>query len=166
MQFTVFSNFIKDFQEEEKALACDLSENAMLADKQKDIEKREREEFKRLEKLIFKKDQQEVEEAFANSNAKLLRDRISKTINEGILKQQKVLARVQIQHAGSEADVEKVKLEIQAALSKKTMLNNLSLALLEKNYELFLKHEQMLEEERTERQNLATNFGDKMREVQ
>lgn len=112
MQFTVFSNFIKDFQEEEKALTIDLSENTMLIDKQKDIEKREREEFKRLEKLIFKKDQQEVEEAFANSNAKLLRDRISKTINEGILKQQKVLARVQIQHAGSEADVEKVKLEI------------------------------------------------------
>lgn len=94
MQFTVFNNFIKDFQEEEKALTIDLSENVMVADKQKDIEKREREEFKRLEKLIFKKDQQEVEEAFANSNAKLLRDRISKTINEGILKQQKVLARV------------------------------------------------------------------------
>lgn len=46
------------------------------------------------------------------------------------------------------------------------MLNTLSLALLDKNYELFLKHEQMLEEERIERENLAASFSDKMREVQ
>lgn len=46
------------------------------------------------------------------------------------------------------------------------MLHNLCNALLEKNYELFLKHEQMLEEERVQRQKLATNFGDQMKEVQ
>jgi len=60
-------------------------------EKQRDIEKREREEAKRLEKTVFKKEMQEVEELYANANVKGLRDRIAKTINEGIIKQQKVL---------------------------------------------------------------------------
>jgi len=38
--------------------------------------------------------------------------------------------------------------------------------LLEKNCELYLKHEKMLEEERVARSNLAGNFGEQMKEVQ
>jgi polyhydroxyalkanoate synthesis regulator phasin len=45
------------------------------------------------------------------------------------------------------------------------MLANLCKGLLEKNYELYLKHESMLEEEKDERQKLAQNFQDQMREV-
>lgn len=51
-------------------------------------------------------------------------------------------------------------------MNKKNLLNNLCNGLLEKNYELFLKHEQMLEEERIQRQGLAANFGEQMKEVQ
>ena len=47
----VFNNFIKDFQEEEKS----LKDEPNFGDRQKDFEKREKEEFKRLDK-IFKKD--------------------------------------------------------------------------------------------------------------
>jgi hypothetical protein len=45
-------------------------------EKQRDIEKREKEELKRLEKTIFKKDHVEVEELYSNNNLKLLKDRI------------------------------------------------------------------------------------------
>lgn len=63
------------------------SENEEVsAEKLRDIEKREKEEWKRIEKMIIKKDQVEVEEAYANSNLKLLRDRIQKSISEGVVK--------------------------------------------------------------------------------
>ena len=160
MQMSVFNNFIKDFQEDEKSLTDGQAWEASIAEKQRDIEKREREELKRLEKAIFKRDAQEVEEAYANGNAKLLRDRMAKTITDSISKQLKVLARTQAQHVEAEASVARCKQDIASALAKKSMLNKLCLSLLDKNCELFLKHEQMLEEERIERQRLAANFGD------
>jgi wobble nucleotide-excising tRNase len=90
MQQSVFANFIKDFEAEEASILTSL-ESATQQEKQRDIEKREREEAKRLEKTLFKKDQQDVEELYTNCNVKALRDRITKTITEGIIKQQKVL---------------------------------------------------------------------------
>ncbi len=51
-------------------------------------------------------------------------------------------------------------------MKKKTLLQNLCNNLLEKNCELYLKHEEMLDEERKQRQLLASNFGDQMKEVQ
>jgi hypothetical protein len=50
------------------------------------MDKIEKEEMKKMEKTIFKKDLLEVEEAYANSNVKAMRDRIARTINEGIVK--------------------------------------------------------------------------------
>ena len=46
------------------------------------------------------------------------------------------------------------------------MLAKLCSGLLEKNCELYLTHERMLEEERKKRQALAGNFGEQMKEVQ
>jgi hypothetical protein len=46
MQLAVFNNFLKDFQEDEKQLMQEPS----FVEKERDIEKREREEIKRLEK--------------------------------------------------------------------------------------------------------------------
>ncbi len=77
------NNFLKDFQEDEKTLA---EEPAWMAEKHKDVEKREREEMKRIEKQVFKKDSLEVEEAYANNNVKLLKERIIKSINENVVK--------------------------------------------------------------------------------
>lgn len=53
MQLSVFTNFIKDFEQEEAAL---MKESNDSLEKTRDIEKREREEIKRLEKTVFKKD--------------------------------------------------------------------------------------------------------------
>ena len=111
IQLTVYTNFIKDFKQEESALTAqqDLENSGAFLEKQRDIEKREKEEVKKLEKQVFKREQQEVEEAFANANAKLLRDRISKSINEGIVKQQKALLKAQAQHEQAEAQVAKAR---------------------------------------------------------
>jgi len=115
MQLAVFNNFLKDFQEDEKQLMQEPS----FVEKERDIEKREREEMKRLEKQVFKKEQQDVEEAYANGNLKLLRDRIYRSIVDGVLKQEKVLARSQAQFSESEAAANKKRQEVQSALNKK-----------------------------------------------
>jgi len=69
-------------------------------------------------------------------------------------------------HAETEATIVKARQEMTAALSKKSMLHSLCKGLLDKNYELYLKHETMLEDERGARQGLAATFGDRMKEVQ
>jgi chromosome segregation ATPase len=167
MQLSVLNNFLRDFQEDEKALIDFNDANAGVSlEKQRDIEKREKEEIKRLEKQVFKKDMVEVEEAYANANLKNLRDRIVKTITEGVLKQQKVLVKAQSLFAEQEAVVAKKKQEIQSLINKKNLLQSLCQSLLDKNCELYMKHEQMLEEERQERLRLAANFNEQMKEVQ
>ena len=68
----------------------------MSEEKKREFEKREKEEFKKLEK-IFKKDAGDVDEMFQNAQAsqnkanslKTFKDRIAKTIQE-IMKQQKI----------------------------------------------------------------------------
>ena len=50
--------------------------------------------------------------------------------------------------------------DIQSAMNKKTMLANLCNGLLDKNYELYMKHETVLEQEKQERSKLAQNFQD------
>ena len=96
---TVYMNFVKDFKEDEKLLTNDLEQaendsNIIPLERQRDMEKREREELKRLEKQVFKKELQEIEEAYANSNLKQLKEKMTKSINECILKQQRQLAKV------------------------------------------------------------------------
>jgi chromosome segregation ATPase len=61
---------------------------------------------------------------------------------------------------------QKKRLEIQSALKKKAMLSSLCNNLLEKNCELYLIHEQMLEEERKQRQVLANNYSEDMKGIQ
>jgi chromosome segregation ATPase len=62
--------------------------------------------------------------------------------------------------------VAKKKQEIQSLINKKNLLQSLCQSLLDKNCELYMKHEQMLEEERQERLRLAANFNEQMKEVQ
>ena len=83
--------------------------NSGLQERQKDNEKREKEEMKRLEKLVFRKDQNEVEDIYNSGNAKALKERIARTINQSILKQSQILARVQASHTEAEAQVVKAR---------------------------------------------------------
>ncbi len=95
MQLDVFTNFIKDFEQDEKTLLDpDLLNNTGLLEKQRDIEKREKEEMKRVEKLFVRKEINEVEDIYNTNNPRALRDRIAKTINQTILKQAQALAKV------------------------------------------------------------------------
>ena len=72
--------------------------NTIPAERLKDMEKREREELKRLEKHVFRRESKEIEEAYAAGNLKQLRDNMTKSINECILKQQRAFAKVQALH--------------------------------------------------------------------
>ena len=59
MQLEVFNNFIKDFQEEENSLNIEPD----FTDKEKEFEKREKDEFRKLEK-IFKKENAEIDDIY------------------------------------------------------------------------------------------------------
>jgi HKD family nuclease len=50
-------------------------------------------------------------------------------------------------------------------MNKKSLLSNMCKSLLDKNYELYLKHETMLEQEQEERKKLASTFQDQMKDV-
>lgn len=171
MQLGVYMNFVKDFQEDEKMLVAEMElatndSNTIPPDRLRDMEKREREELKRLEKQVFRREIKEIEEAYTAGNLKQLRDNMTKSINECILKQQRAFAKVQAMHDEQQSICQKKRQDIQTAMKKKTLLQNLCNNLLEKNCELYLKHEEMLDEERKQRQLLASNFGDQMKEVQ
>jgi hypothetical protein len=88
-----------------------------------------------------------------------MKDRIAKSIAE-VVKQQKSLVKIQSSHSDTDTALGKVKTDIQACMNKKQMLYNLCMALLDKNHDLYLKHEKMLEEEREERSKLAGNFSE------
>jgi hypothetical protein len=62
-----------------------------MVEKKREMEKREREELKRLEKFVIRKDLNDVDEVQRTGNPKKLYDRIAKSINEGVIKQWKVL---------------------------------------------------------------------------
>lgn len=93
MQLQIYANFIKDFDADEVALTN--QEVQFSEERKKEWERREREETKRIEKLL-RKDAAEVEELHSSFNAsankaqalKALRDKIAKSIAE-IAKQQK-----------------------------------------------------------------------------
>lgn len=57
-----------------------------------------------------------------------------------------------------EKNISNISGEIKKTVGKKNMLKSMSTDLLQKNVDLFLKHETMLEEEREERSKLANNF--------
>ena len=59
MQLEVFNNFIKDFQEEENSLNIEPD----FTDKEKEFEKRQKDEFRKLEK-IFKKENAEIDDIY------------------------------------------------------------------------------------------------------
>jgi hypothetical protein len=85
---------------------------AVPPERLKDIEKREREELKRLEKQVFRKEMKEIEEAYAAGNLKQLRDTMTKSINECIVKQQRAFARVQAIHDEQQKVCQKKRLDI------------------------------------------------------
>ena len=60
--------------------------NTIPPERMRDMEKREREELKRLEKQVFRREIKEIEEAYASHNLKQLRDNMTKSINDCILK--------------------------------------------------------------------------------
>lgn len=79
----MYEDFVKDFKEQERA----IEEDPQMGDKDREIEKREREEQKRMEK-IFRKETTEVEDIFndpslkGEKGLKQLKERIAKTIAE------------------------------------------------------------------------------------
>jgi hypothetical protein len=68
------------------------------------------------------------------------------------------LAKAQASQDHHDTVIEKIKNEVNTALKQKELLHKICFDLLDKNYDLYLKHEEMLEVEKGERSKLASNF--------
>lgn len=86
--------------------------NAIPPERLKDMERREKEELKRVEKHVFKKECKDVEEAYANGNLKMLRESMTRSINECILKQQRKFAQLQAMYDEQQNFTQKKRQEI------------------------------------------------------
>jgi hypothetical protein len=166
-QLKMLNNFIKDFQDDEKSLYEPLDTQT----KEADLDKRRREEGKKIDKLC-KKELHEVEEVYNDragglndeQRAKQLKDRIKKTLME-MTKMAKQANKITTTSQSS-VSVSVLEKEVQANISKCSILKSLCNSILEKNYNLYLQHETMMQEEKKKRQELATEFNTKMEEIQ
>ena len=132
-----------------------------------------KDEEKKAEKQL-KRDMNEWEDMHSgnpslSTNAKgltTLGDKLMKIMNDTLKKNS--LKRLAIAEEGrAESLLQKNDIEssLTANIKKRNMLEMMCKNILEKNYQLYLKHENMLDEERKKRKELADGFQGRMAEV-
>ena len=132
-----------------------------------------KDEEKKAEKQL-KRDMNEWEDLHSgnptlSTNAKgltTLGDKLMKIMNDTLKKNS--LKRLTIAEEGrAESLLQKNEIEasLTANIKKRNMLEMMCKNILEKNYQLYLKHENMLDEERRKRKELADGFQGRMAEV-
>jgi hypothetical protein len=129
------------------------------------MQKREVEELKKLEKII-KKERNDFEDVAGTgaTNAKLVYNKIVRTLNN--------MRNVSKQHHELKTESDKFqfaaaqsKQETEKCLKQKSMLSNICDSLMDQNFAMYLKHEQMLDEEARKRKELAEQFQKKMADL-
>ena len=122
------------------------------------MEKREAEEFKKLEKII-KKECNDFEDVAGTgaTNAKLVYNKIVRTLNN--------MRNVSKQHADLKMESDKLnfaqnqsKQQVESSLRKKAMLAMICDQLMQQNFDMYLQHERMLDEETQMRKEIAEKF--------
>jgi len=131
-----------------------------VSSKQADLEKRRKEEIKKVEKLC-KKEQNEVENADQGKTPEERVARLKERIKKSILEMQKVQKKTAKMGPNGviAEETKKIEGELQNQVKKCGVLKNLCNSMLEKNFELYLKHEEVMAQEREKRQELSEQFN-------
>jgi hypothetical protein len=129
------------------------------------LAKREVDELKKLEKVI-KRENNEFENIAGpgSTNAKVVYDKINRTL-QGSRNITKQYQQIKIESDGYEYRAAMADTDCKASLKKNGMLLTISESFLKQNYDLYLKHETMLDEENQKRKDLAEKFQGKMSEL-
>lgn len=90
---------------------------------------------------------------------------MTKILNEGVHKAIKKALQSETSRYNSQQVAFQNENLIQENLKKKKMLETLSQAIFDKNYNLYLSHEKMLDEEKSKRSDLGKRFQDEMNEI-
>lgn len=169
-QQDIYDGITKSFADEELYLKSEPD----FSEKESELNnKLRKDEEKKAEKQL-KRDMNEWEDLHSgnptlSTNAKgltTLGDKLMKIMNDTLKKNS--LKRLTIAEEGrAESLLQKNDIEtsLTANIKKRNMLEMMCKNILEKNYQLYLKHENMLDEERKKRKELADGFQGRMAEV-
>lgn len=116
-------------------------------------------ELKKYEKTI-RREQNEVEDLHQACGAnerqlQLLQERIAKSLNEVCRKAAKKAQLTEGPARFSRQQIEQMKEQIEKDLKKRDLLRSLCKSLFDKNYQLYLRHETLLDEEKAKRMEIA-----------
>ena len=158
MQDAQFAQFTSGFKDDYDSLLEPLD----VSQKEKELEMIRKQELQKVERQV-KKDLNEWEDLFAGNAslsknakglsqlgdkiAKIMEGNLKKTMRKGILSDERRIA--------FQANQEVVQTELDKNMKSIKMLEALSKALGQKNFELYLKHEVVLDANRKERAELA-----------
>lgn len=166
-QIKCYEEFTNDFQEDQEMLAKEPD----YSEKEKELEKVKKLDTAKMEKQL-KKEINDWEELFAGNaslsksakglsvlSEKLVKilDGSKKTMKKGLQSEEYRLT--------YQANLDQNKANVALNLKQTRQLEVLCKALFSKNYDLYLKHEEMLEKNKQERVELASQFQRQMNEV-
>ena len=158
----MYQQIIDTFKEDEQMLATEPD----FSEKEQELEKKfKKEEQKKIEKQL-KRDQNEWEDLYGgnpalSTNAKglqTLADRLIKIMNDSARKSIKKYTAVEEQKLESMRQRDDIQENLNHSLKVRKTLEVMCNSILDKNYNMYLKHENMLDEEREKRQTLAADF--------
>lgn len=131
-----------------------------------------KDEEKKVDKQV-KRDLNEWEDIYSgnpslSTNAKGLQtlgDRLTKIMNDSVKKSLKNVSRAEDQRSTSLEQRDTILEDLKKATKVRNTLELMCKAILQKNHDLYLKHENMLDTERVARSSLAVDFQTRMGEV-
>lgn len=142
-----------------------MQESQDYSQHQEQMKQREDVEFKKMEK-VMKRDVNDMENltGAGATNAKLVQDKILRTLT-ALRKITRENNRVITEREVIGAEIDKSKQAVQSVIKKKTMLSTICDTFMNQNFDLYLAHEQMLDDEKEKRALLATSFQEKMKTI-
>ena len=165
----MYKSILDSFKDDEQFLKSQPD----FSEKEEELEKKfKKEEQKKIDKLV-KRDLNEWEDQFGgnpalSTNAKGLQtlgDRLTKIMNDSVRKSLKRCQQAEEGKQQSMVQKDEMESNLNNSLKVRNTLEILCNSILDKNYQLYLKHEKMLDEERVKRQELAADFQKHMSEV-
>ena len=157
----MYENFLNSFKEDQVAIELPMD----FTDKQQELENKfKKEETKKLEKLM-KKDVNEWEDSYnapglrkseqgLNTLAEKLNKIMKDSVGKALKRNTQAISKREMQAATRDAVIR----QYDTCIKQRKTLEGLCKTIFQRNHDLYLKHEHMLDEEKKLRANLGQSF--------
>ena len=165
----MYRQILDSFKDDEQF----LKSTPDFSEKEEELEKKfKKEEQKKIDKLM-KRDLNEWDDQYGGNPAlstsakglQTLGDRLIKIMNDSVRKSLKKCSLAEEARQSSMQQRDEIEGNLNKSLKVRNSLEVLCNSILDKNYQLYLKHERMLDDERVKRSELAADFQKRMAEV-